>query len=196
MHSGIYELVLELDILQPASSTLQRRVTRTSAMAVESDGNAAQGSAIPAEPLPYWLVNVPRPLWPTECPSFLRDLPPKSIQCLSTPDELYQRQPWDYVKESIGQFMMDLCSNHSTYKVTYADRKIHYISTTENNRLDRFHRVPSDLRKYLEYTTKIKEKYGSVMRFVVKERLCWGDGDMADLKPKGKPFEFDGSWFS
>ena len=33
------------------------------------------------------------------------------------------------------------------------------------------------------------------MRFVAKERLCWGDGDMADLKPKGKPFEFDGSWF-
>lgn len=60
------------------------------------------------------------------------------------------------------------------------------------NRIDRFQRLPSDLRKYLEYTAHIKAQYGSVMRFVVKERLCWGDGDAGDLKPKGRPFEFDG----
>ena len=30
------------------------------------------------------------------------------------------------------------------------------------------------------------------MRFVVKERLGWGEGDMEDLKPRGMPFEFDG----
>lgn len=30
------------------------------------------------------------------------------------------------------------------------------------------------------------------MRFVVKERLHWGDGDSPeDLKPRGRPFEFD-----
>ena len=56
-----------------------------------------------AESLPYWLVNVPRAEWPAECPDFLRDLPAKSILCLSTPDELYQRQKWDFVKESIGE---------------------------------------------------------------------------------------------
>lgn len=61
----------------------------------------------------------------------------------------------------------------------------------ETNRIDRFQRVPSDLRKYLEYTARIKAEYGSVMRFVVKERLCWGDGDVQDLRPKGAPFEFD-----
>lgn len=61
------------------------------------------------------------------------------------------------------------------------------------NRIDRFQRVPSDLRKYLEYTAQIKAEYGSVMRFVVKERLRWGDGDSPeDLKPRGRPFEFDG----
>lgn len=49
--------------------------------------------------LPYWLMNLPRSQWPTECPSFLRDLPPKSIRCLSTPDEKYQRQDWDLVWE-------------------------------------------------------------------------------------------------
>jgi hypothetical protein len=52
--------------------------------------------------------------------------------------------------------------------------------------------VPSDLRKYLEYTAQIKAAYGSVMQFVVKERLGWGDGNTQDLQPKGGPFEFEG----
>jgi hypothetical protein len=65
-------------------------------------------------------------------------------------------------------------------------------STLGTNRIDQFQRVPSDLRKYLEYTAQIKAEYGSVMRFVVKERLHWGDGDTEDLKPRGKPFEYDG----
>lgn len=68
------------------------------------------------------------------------------------------------------------------------------ICLTGTNRIDRFQRVPSDLRKYLEYTAHIKAEYGSVMRFVVKERLRWGNGDTNDLKPRGSPFEFDGTW--
>lgn len=45
-------------------------------------------------------------------------------------------------------------------------------------------RVPTDLRKYLEYTTKIKAAYGSVMDFIVKERLHW----TGNLEPKGKAY--------
>ena len=67
--------------------------------------------------------------------------------------------------------------------------------TSGANRIDRFQRLPTDLRKYLEYTSQIKARYGSVMRFVVKERLRWGGGDDLDeLKPKGRPFEYDGSF--
>jgi hypothetical protein len=62
------------------------------------------------------------------------------------------------------------------------------------NRIDLFQRVPSDLRRYLEYKAHIVAKYGSIMRFVVKERLRWGDGHAEDLRPKGRPFEFDGSF--
>ncbi|BCR85219.1 GIG1 family protein [Aspergillus chevalieri] len=112
--------------------------------------------------LPYWLMNIPRNEWPAECPDFLRNLPEKNIQILSTPDERYRRQDWELVKEFI-----------------------------RTNRIERFQRLPSDLRKYLEYTTQIKARYGSVMRFVVKERLRWGDGDDLDaLKPKGRPFKY------
>ncbi|CEJ55901.1 hypothetical protein PMG11_02131 [Penicillium brasilianum] len=114
-----------------------------------------------SENLPFWLVNVPRSQWTAECPAFLRDQPPKNVQCLATPDSHYQRQSWEEVQE-----------------------------ITRTNRIDRFQRVPSELRKYLEYMAQIKAEYGSVMRFVVTERLCWGDGSAEDLRPRGGLFEF------
>ena len=60
------------------------------------------------------------------------------------------------------------------------------------NRIDRFHRVPSELRKYLEYMAHIKAEYTSVTRFVVKERLGWRDVDCEEIKPRGGPFEYEG----
>ncbi|KAJ5337662.1 hypothetical protein N7452_004390 [Penicillium brevicompactum] len=115
-----------------------------------------------SESLPFWIVNTPRSQWTAECPEFLRGQSPKNIQCLSTPDDHYTRQDWAQVKGIIN-----------------------------TNRLDLFQRVPSELRKYLEFTAKIKAEYSSVMRFVVKERLRWGDGNQSDLQPRGHPFEFD-----
>ncbi|KAA8647370.1 hypothetical protein EYZ11_008545 [Aspergillus tanneri] len=117
---------------------------------------------ISSESLPYWLVNVPPAERPAECPEFLRNISEKNIAILSTPDERYQRQGWELVKEIVA-----------------------------TNRIDRFQRLPSDLRKYLEYKERIVARYGSIMRFVVKERLGWGDGTTEDLKPKGRPFECD-----
>ena len=38
----------------------------------------------------------------------------------------------------------------------------------------------------------IKAEYTSVMSFVVKERLGWGDGNWEDIKPRGGPFEYEG----
>ncbi|KAJ5693143.1 hypothetical protein N7462_002566 [Penicillium macrosclerotiorum] len=113
--------------------------------------------------LPYWLVNVPPSQWTAECPAFLRDQSPKNIQCLATPDAHYQRQNWE---------MASLCRVLGT------------------NRIDRFQRVPSGLRKYLAYMAQIKAEYGSVMRFVLQERLGWGDGSPEGFQPRGRPFEF------
>ncbi|EGE01661.1 hypothetical protein TEQG_00707 [Trichophyton equinum CBS 127.97] len=100
------------------------------------------------EGLPYWLVNVPRDRWPAECPDYLCNLPAKNISILSTPDSEYVRQDWDLVRQIIA-----------------------------SNRIDLFRRVPSDLRRYLEYTSYVKSKYGSVMNFVVRERLRWENPD-------------------
>jgi len=122
------------------------------------------GQTTPAEieTLPYWLVNVPQEQWPAECPEWLHNLEPRAIEVLSTLDGAYKKHDWEMVKETI-----------------------------KTNHLEHFQRLPSDLRKYLEYMFHIKKKYGSVMSFVVKERLCWGEGTPEDLKPKGRPFEFD-----
>ncbi|CAL3962215.1 unnamed protein product [Diplocarpon coronariae] len=49
-------------------------------------------------------------------------------------------------------------------------------------------RIPSDLRRYFAYSYFLKQKYGSVMNFVVRERLGWREPIVAE----GKPFQSEG----
>ncbi|KAK8198646.1 hypothetical protein M8818_006513 [Zalaria obscura] len=107
-----------------------------------------------AETLPYWAMNVPEDQRPTSCPDYLVNANEKDRRILSTPDSEYHRMTWPEVKDIIHR-----------------------------NRIDLFQRVPSDLRRYLGYTAKLKKDYGSVMNFVVLERLKW-----KDLVPSGPPF--------
>ncbi|KAI9837951.1 MAG: hypothetical protein M1838_004697 [Thelocarpon superellum] len=111
---------------------------------------------------PFWLVNVPPDQRPSECPDFLVNANAKDRGILSTPDDQYHVLSWPEVQ--------------------------HIIRT---NRIDLFQRVPTDLRRYLAYTWKLKKEYGSVMAFVLQERLGWADlipndptpfGDLSDIK--------------
>lgn len=106
--------------------------------------------------LEYWQVNVPEAERPATCPIWLQDANDATKHILSTPDSEYHRLDWGEVKDIIRR-----------------------------NRLELFHRVPSDLRRYIEYMYNLKRQWGSVMEFVVKERVQW-DGQ---LQPKGKPFD-------
>jgi len=54
------------------------------------------------EPLPFWLVNVPRDQWPAECPEFLKDCGEKDRRIIGTPDSQYKNLTWDEVKELIS----------------------------------------------------------------------------------------------
>jgi len=107
-------------------------------------------------PLPYWQINVPSHLHTQECPPFLINLNPKDLSIISTPDSQYPIQTWPEVRQIIA-----------------------------DNRLDLFQRVPSELRRYFTYNYQLKQKYGSVMEFVLKERLGW----TLPIKAEGKPFE-------
>ncbi|KAI0117355.1 hypothetical protein F4814DRAFT_448357 [Daldinia grandis] len=108
--------------------------------------------------LPYWQVNVPEDERTEECPEFLRSLSVKDSSIIGTPDSEYTVSTWPEVQNIVAE-----------------------------NRLGSFRRIPSDLRRYLEYTWRLKRDYGSVMNFVLTQRLHWE----APVEPRGRPFEFE-----
>jgi hypothetical protein len=107
--------------------------------------------------LPYWQVNVPIQERTAECPEFLASVSAKDRGILSTPDSEYRADTWDEVCEKIR------C-----------------------NRIDLFRRKPSDLRRYLAYSWQLKRDYGSVMNFMISERLGWAQ----PISARSRPFQF------
>ncbi|KAI0203748.1 hypothetical protein F4808DRAFT_386195 [Astrocystis sublimbata] len=107
--------------------------------------------------LPYWQVNVAEDKRTEQCPDFLCTLNAKDVGIISTPDEEYHTSTWPEV-----------------------------LKLVLDNRLDLFQRKPSELRRYLEYNWKLKQDYGSVMNFILTQRLQWD----VPITPKGKPFEY------
>ncbi|KAI9734241.1 MAG: hypothetical protein M1834_002345 [Cirrosporium novae-zelandiae] len=108
---------------------------------------------VPAKLAPYWEVNVPKGESVEECPEYLRNLSDRDIAILSKEDKDYRHNDWAETKLMIY-----------------------------TKRYDMFHRVPSDLRRYLKFKYDVMKKYGSVENYMIKERLHWEN----DLKPKGK----------
>jgi hypothetical protein len=106
--------------------------------------------------IPYWQVNVPASQREEQCPEYIASLKDKDIGILSTPDNEYHVLTWPEVQKIIS-----------------------------DNRIDFFQRVPSDLRRYLEYNFMLKKQYGSVMNFVLSKRLQWTE----PITAAGKPFE-------
>lgn len=115
--------------------------------------------------LPYWLVNVPRDQWPTSCPPYLQNLSIKDTEIISTPDSEYHVLTWREVREIIAA-----------------------------NRLDLFQRVPSELRRYLAYNWQIKQEYGSVMQFVLSQKLGWQHPVRAEAPPFKSPNDLKVKW--
>ncbi|KAJ4364179.1 hypothetical protein N0V83_009635 [Neocucurbitaria cava] len=108
------------------------------------------------EPLPFWLVNVPRDQWPSECPEFLKVCSEKDRRIIGTPDEEYTLLTWEEARELVG-----------------------------SGRVDKFHRKPSELRRYRQFTHRLIKEYGSISNFIINERLQW-----KSMEPKGSPFEY------
>lgn len=63
------------------------------------------------------------------------------------------------------------------------------LTTVDDDRVDRFHRKPSELRRYRAFTYRLEKEYGSIMNFIVNERLQW-----ESMQPKGRPFENKGTF--
>lgn len=110
----------------------------------------------PLGTVPFWNVNVEQSEWTNECPEFLRYAfnNDKDRGILTMPDAQYRRQSWEQVKQIVHE-----------------------------NRLADFDRVPSELRLYREYCSNLVRDHGSIMNFVMQERLNW-----ASLKHTASPF--------
>ncbi|KAF6237504.1 hypothetical protein HO173_004394 [Letharia columbiana] len=103
-------------------------------------------------PLPYWLLNVPEPQWPSQCPPFLTDISPRNLDIVNVPEAAFQRLTWPEVRRTIRA-----------------------------NRIEEFRRAPLDHRNYLCYMARLKEEHGSVMEYVRDRRLRWTDLDAKGL---------------
>lgn len=107
--------------------------------------------------LPWWQVNIPPEERDIECPESLQNLSAKDREILGTRNEDHHPQSWDEVVDII-----------------------------RTSRLGDFRRWPSDLRRYREYIWWLNREYGSVMRFMLQERLRWTE----PVAPQGsRPFQ-------
>ncbi|KAF5631307.1 hypothetical protein F25303_9712 [Fusarium sp. NRRL 25303] len=110
------------------------------------------------ETVPFWNMNIPEDQRTEECPDFLQGLHKKDQGILSTPDQEYHIFSWAEVRDII-----------------------------QTNRLEKFKRVPSELRRYKAFAFSLKQKYGSVANFIHEHRLGWS----TPVTPRGAPFEFE-----
>ena len=94
--------------------------------------------------LPYWQMNVPPDQRTEQCPRFLLDVSDKDRVILSTRDEDYRRSSWEQVKGIISLLPLPL------NRIALPN-----LPKTAQNNLASFRRVPSDLRRYLEFKSNI-----------------------------------------
>ncbi|KAG9238355.1 hypothetical protein BJ875DRAFT_480464 [Amylocarpus encephaloides] len=106
--------------------------------------------------LPYWQINVPPSQREAECPSALRDLPVRDQTILSTPDSEYPILSWEEAQELV-----------------------------KANQINLFHRQPSQLRRYHFFSHHVRKKYGSLLNFILSQKLEWTE----PVTPAGNPFE-------
>lgn len=111
-----------------------------------------------AETLQYWNYNIPEDERTDQCPDFLQDISAKDVGILSTPDSEYHVLSWDEVRQIVRA-----------------------------NRLEAFKRLPSALRRYMAFTSRLRKRHGSVASFILGRRLGWS----APVAPRGRPFEFE-----
>ncbi|KAG5957469.1 hypothetical protein E4U58_005991 [Claviceps cyperi] len=107
-------------------------------------------------PIPFWQVNCPPDQLTAECPPFLLNLSSKDERIIGTPDTDFDILPWDNV-----------------------------VNIVRTNKLEQFHRKPSQLRRYKAFTFQLASQYGSVAAFILRERLRWQE----PVQARGAPFQ-------
>ncbi|KAF3906179.1 hypothetical protein ABW20_dc0100898 [Dactylellina cionopaga] len=74
----------------------------------------------------------------------------KDQEILNTPEHLFHIQTWSDLRCIIAE-----------------------------NRLEDLKRRPGDLRRYLEWGARTRQEYGSVLKYILTQRLFWDEGNLA-----------------
>ncbi|GAB7363265.1 hypothetical protein MBLNU230_g3547t1 [Neophaeotheca triangularis] len=115
----------------------------------------------PPPDTPFWNTNLPPSQQTPTCPPYLLYAlsDPRDRRILNTPDSAYTPQTWT---------------------------ELNGLITT--NRIDLLQRQPSDLLKYRKYSAALSKQHGSIMDFIVNERLRWDSleaaGTFRDFLPE------------
>lgn len=117
------------------------------------------GSNPDPQPLPFWQVNIQSDEREEECPEPLQNLSAKDMGIIGTRDEDYCVQSWEQV-----------------------------VDIVRSGRLQDFGRWPSELRMYREFVWKVKQDRGSVMEYMLTERLHW---EQPIVSRSRRPFEHE-----
>lgn len=121
------------------------------------------GSNPDSTPLPFWQVNIEPQHREDACPEYLQNLSEKDVAIIGTRDDDYHEQTWAEVTAIVGA-----------------------------GQLQDFRRRPSDLRRYREFVWRLQREWGSVMAYMLRERLHWGGSENGEqpIVPRGsRPFE-------
>lgn len=117
----------------------------------------------PATGLAFWNTHLPPHLHTSTCPSYLEYAftDHRDRACLAANDSDFTPATWPDVQRLV-----------------------------RTNELDGFRRVPSQLRRYREYTAKLKRDHGSISAFILQERLRWTDPTPRSTVPFADPTDY------
>lgn len=98
----------------------------------------------PPPPPPYWHVNVPPSKQTDACPVYLVGLSDKDRAIIATPEHEFQRDTWAEASQKVAA-----------------------------RRFDLFKRMPSELRRYREFTWRLRQEPDGILNFILAHRLHW-----------------------
>ncbi|TWU74498.1 hypothetical protein ED733_005416 [Metarhizium rileyi] len=107
--------------------------------------------------IPFWHVNCAAHELTVDCPPFLIGLSEKDRRIVGTSDLFFTLLTWQEV-----------------------------CAIIQENRLEAFQRMPSELRRYKAFTFTMAKQYGNIASFILEKRLRW----QVPVQPRGEPFQY------
>ena len=118
----------------------------------------------------------------------LTDLSDTNRENLKQSDQEFCPHTWEQLKEIIGMVLSCVC--WPPYRTSPMPGSVQADNDLETfagaRQFQQLKRYPSQLRRYLVWSSQIKREYGNISNFVCRERLHWPSPDDANNPLKAK----------